>query len=485
MNDIIHVLVITGDLSTFHDIENMLSKAKGNYLVNLVSNYDKAKSVIREADCHLLLVEQNLAHPGLDMLLQVMTPDIRKPFIVIADGDEDEFDLALKSGASDCLIKGQFNTPLLERSIKQTLEITKMIESLYEKEQKYRDLFQRSIDAIYFINASKQFIDVNPAMLSLLGYTKVEMLQMDLKDIFDSMERKETYRKIMSDEDLVRNFEVVLRSKDNSKIFCLINATSQKDIKNNIIGYLGVIHNISERKIMEQNQIKNEKLALTGRITRSIAHEVRNPLTNIKLAVGQMKDEFPNEDLDFYTDIISRSCERINNLITQLVQTTKPSELDLKYYNINQLLNESLQLVSDRMQLRQVKIIKDYKAGAISLKIDPQKIRTAILNILVNALDAVPEETGVVSVSTRLLEGRCVILIEDNGPGIEESALNNLFDAFYTGKSGGMGLGLTNTQNIIESHNGDIIVESEVGKGAKFIITFNQQVKSVQEATAS
>ena len=242
--------------------------------------------------------------------------------------------------------------------------------------------------------------------------------------------------------------------------------------------YQGIIHDITKRKKAEQELMNSEKLAITGRIARTVAHEVRNPLTNVNLALEQLKNEYVSNNheisgLNIYFDIIKRNSERINQLITELLNSTKIVDLQYSKYSINHLLDECLELIKDRIMLKGIKVEKHYFTGiSDSISIDPEKVKLAIVNILINAIDAMKEKEGVLKVKSEAKSDYCLINITDNGSGIKREDINKLFEPFYSNNPMGIGLGLTIAQNIISNHNGSIDVESEVGKGTTFTISF-------------
>ena len=215
-----------------------------------------------------------------------------------------------------------------------------------------------------------------------------------------------------------------------------------------------------------------EKFATTGRLARIIAHEIRNPLTNIGLAADQLKSELPdNEDATMLLEMINRNGTRINQLITDLLSSTKFSELNYDSASINVLLDEALELANDRVQLKKITVQKNYSKDIYDIKADKEKIKIAFLNIIVNAVEAMPAEKGLLRLKTQKKENKCVITITDNGSGMDKETVSKLFEPYFTNKAKGNGLGLTNTQNIILNHKGIIDVESEPGKGTSFIIT--------------
>ena len=225
---------------------------------------------------------------------------------------------------------------------------------------------------------------------------------------------------------------------------------------------------------LELIELKNmEKFVATGRISRTIAHEVRNPLTNINLAAEQLRSEIPlNDDAKILFDMISRNSNRINQLISDLLNSTRITELNHEKSSINRLVDSSLQLAEDRINLKQIKVVKDYDPDICDIMVDPEKIKIAFLNIIVNAIEAM-NDGGELYITTQTKNNKCITTIRDNGRGIAKEDVGRLFEPYFTTKEKGTGLGLTNTQNIILSHNASINAESEQGKGTTFTIAFD------------
>ena len=222
-----------------------------------------------------------------------------------------------------------------------------------------------------------------------------------------------------------------------------------------------------------------EKFAATGRIARTIAHEVRNPLTNINLAVEQLQSELNGkgtgsakviDSAELMLEMIARNSARINLLITDLLNSTKFTELVYQRFSANQLLDETLELAKDRITLKNITVTKNYMDGICDILVDQERMKIAFLNIIVNAIEAMEPGSGILQLKTFSRNDKCIISITDNGPGIDEESVSKVFDPYFTSKTRGTGLGLTNTQNIILNHKGHISVESKKGVGTTFTI---------------
>ncbi|HEY5038730.1 MAG TPA: ATP-binding protein, partial [bacterium] len=228
----------------------------------------------------------------------------------------------------------------------------------------------------------------------------------------------------------------------------------------------------ANRELIELRSL--ERFTSTGQIARVIAHEVRNPLTNIDLSASHLENAtLSPEDKKMFLEIISRNSKRINQLINELLSATKFSELKPEKINAVALMEETLQEVQDRVQLNRISIEKKYTDIPIWMNVDRAQMKIALLNILVNAIEATTPEKGILTVQTAIANGSCRITIRDNGKGMDAETLSKIFDPYFTSKSKGNGLGLTNTQNIILNHKGRIQVFSSPAGGTEFIISLN------------
>jgi len=224
----------------------------------------------------------------------------------------------------------------------------------------------------------------------------------------------------------------------------------------------------------ELDELKSiEKFAATGRIARTIAHEVRNPLTNISLATEQLRELDQREETKMLHDMISRNADRINRLVSELLNATRFAQLNFRTIRIHELVDGALDMAVDRIRLNQVAVEKEYSAESCTVKADPEKMKLAFLNIIVNAIEAMPREGGRLKLRTWNIADKCFVEIRDNGTGMDEETMQKLFDPYFTGKRDGTGLGLTNSQNIIFNHRGNIRVSSQPGQGSSFVVSMN------------
>ena len=207
-----------------------------------------------------------------------------------------------------------------------------------------------------------------------------------------------------------------------------------------------------------------------GSFITALVHELRNPLTNIKLSVELLEFASTDDKWKTFLDIIRRSSMRINDLINDLLKN-KQDEVGVERHSIHQLLDEALELARDRISLKKIVVIKKYEQDC-KLTLNGPEMKIALTNIMVNAIDAMTTGEGQLTLMTKSLESRYILMIKDNGCGISKENLKNIFKPYYTNKPGGLGIGLATTANILRSNNVRVNIESGETKGTCFILLF-------------
>ena len=237
-----------------------------------------------------------------------------------------------------------------------------------------------------------------------------------------------------------------------------------------------LIKSLISSKIVQQHPVP---------FASALAHEVRNPLTNINLAVEMLQSTLMDSEQKMYLDIIMRGSVRIDDLVTDLLVTSQAIEMPPESHSIHQLLDEVLVMTKDRIRLKNISIRKDYTSLDCKILANKEKIKIAITNIVINAIDAMPPEGGKLKLVTRSVNGKCIIEIEDNGTGISAENQQKIFKPYFTNKPAGLGLGLSATQEILLSDHAMIDVRSEPGKGTCFILSFDRVQSSVETVLTS
>jgi signal transduction histidine kinase len=211
-----------------------------------------------------------------------------------------------------------------------------------------------------------------------------------------------------------------------------------------------------------------------GRFAAALAHEIRNPLTTINLATDMLESFIEDEELIKYLDIIKRNSIRINDAIYQLLKYQEANKEKEKTYPIHLLLDEVLEMAGDRLRLKNIVVRKEYAVQDCPMLSNRAMIKIALTNIIINAIDAMPSENGELTLRESSIDGKYALQIEDNGCGISKEDLERIFKPYFTKKSDGLGLGLSTTFDILQSDHVGIKVESEEGKGTRFILLFDK-----------
>jgi len=256
-------------------------------------------------------------------------------------------------------------------------------------------------------------------------------------------------------------FRTLRKSEQKLKELVAKTTRSQEELKASYI----------ELRMSKDDLVRSEKLAYTGRIAASIAHEIRNPLTNVSMSVRQLRKggRIKPEGLR-HSEIIERNVERINFLITELLNCARPAKLNPAPCDIHRVIKDALISNKNKIRAQRIKTVKLFSAKASILKIDKEHMGRVLLNLITNAVDAMPGG-GNLTISTEINRDRVLIKVQDSGVGIPEKDVIKIFDPFFSTKSQGVGLGLTTCYGIVVSHGGTIEVKSKWREGTTFIIS--------------
>ncbi len=206
--------------------------------------------------------------------------------------------------------------------------------------------------------------------------------------------------------------------------------------------------------------------------TSILAHEVRNPLATILLSTEMLDDAVDNNALKMYIEIIERCSKRINDLITELLKFQQSDETKEESNYLSVILDEVLAILYDRIQLKNIKVIKNYISKDAEIVANRQKMKIALTNIILNAIEAMPLSKGVLKLTIKPTTAGILLRIEDNGCGISQDNLKHIFTTGFTNKPGGLGFGLGMTKSILHANNGDVKVASKEGKWTRFTLLF-------------
>ncbi|MGA1842582.1 MAG: two-component system sensor histidine kinase NtrB [bacterium] len=230
-----------------------------------------------------------------------------------------------------------------------------------------------------------------------------------------------------------------------------------------------------QQKVREKEMQRTDKLISIGKLAAGVAHEIRNPLNAISMAIQRLQNEFlPSSEEDKnnflqFSRVIREEIKRVDKIITEFLNFTKKSLPVKSFVSLNKLTDDLVLFLSAEAEKNKVTIEKNYNKNGIKVWCDPDQIKQCMINIIRNAIQAMPNG-GKITINLQLSKHEAIISIKDTGPGLTDSQKNKIFEFYYTDKEGGIGLGLPISQKIIEDHCGRIEVDSEVGKGSQFTL---------------
>lgn len=255
-----------------------------------------------------------------------------------------------------------------------------------------------------------------------------------------------------------------------------IDTTFLEDDEGKMIGVVMLIKDLTEAKQLETQMRRADNLASLGRLAAGIAHEIKNPLSAMSINHQLLEEEVSSssslsrEKLLNYLNIVEMETKRLEGIVQNFLRFAKPPPLELSQVNINQVLDEVLALINREATEEGIRISKNYHEDLPQVRGDKEQLSQAILNVVINSLQAMGGE-GQLTVRTVRGQRHIEVEISDTGRGIAPQDQEKIFELYFTTKEGGTGLGLPITQRIIQEHEGWIDVESEPGKGTKFRIS--------------
>ncbi len=237
-------------------------------------------------------------------------------------------------------------------------------------------------------------------------------------------------------------------------------------------GVLGIARDITERKQLEQQVQNSERLASIGQLAAGVAHEINNPLGGIlnclyNIRKGTLTPERAQEYLHFMED----GLQRVQRIVRQLLDFSQQRDLELVLADLHPILDRVVVLTEHVFVERRADLTKQYDDSLPQILVDGAMIEQVIMNLVLNAVQST-QEKGRVSLVTRKHDDVCEIIVEDNGCGIAAKVRPHIFDPFFTtkGTGEGTGLGLSVSLGIVQRHGGEMLVESEEGKGTRFTV---------------
>lgn len=232
---------------------------------------------------------------------------------------------------------------------------------------------------------------------------------------------------------------------------------------------------INKTQTLEKRAINSERLAFVGTLAGGLAHEIKNPLSTLNINLQLLKEELQSMTGEngkrayVKTQVLQKEVQRLDEILNDFLRFAKGQELELKDHNINEILDEVVDFVTPEIKQKKILILKSYDANLPLCRIDSNLIKQAILNIIINAEQAMGNG-GELMVRTSRDNKYIQLDITDTGSGIPKDIVDKIFQVYFSTKKTGTGLGLPTAKRIIEDHKGAISVQSEEGKGTNFSI---------------
>jgi PAS domain S-box-containing protein len=406
---------------------------------------------------------------------------------------------ALQTARHDLEIRVEERTAELTRAnvlLKQEISERKRAEeALRDSEERYRTLFEDSRDTIYITTRAGEFLDINQSGLDLFGYAREEMIGLDAREIYVNSDDRPRFQKEIESKGSVTDYEVKFRKKDKTEMDCLLTASVRHAKDGSVLGYQGVIRDITERKRLEAQLQQAQKMEAIGTLAGGIAHDFNNLLMgiqgNVSLLLTHMDAKDPHYERLKNTEKQIQSGAR---LTSHLLGYARKGRYEVKPVDLNELVGETSETFGRTK--REIAIHREFADDLSAVEADAGQIEQVLWNLFVNAADAMPGGGDLIlrtkSVTHKDIKGKLYdpepgnyvsLTVTDTGAGMDKKIIERIFDPFFTTKERGRGtgLGLASAYGIIKGHGGYIHVTSRKGHGASFSIYLPASEKTVRE----
>jgi len=336
-------------------------------------------------------------------------------------------------------------------------EVKKRTKELVESESKYRVLVEEINDG-YFVNQNGRIVFANQAFCDLHGYSPQEMFGKLYTDLIAPKSLPKVHRlyeKRMAGED-TKDLYIYLRRDKNGNTLPTENKV-KRILYQGDYAIAGICRDITERLETEKRIRESERLAHIGKLTTSLAHEIRNPLSSVKI-----NSQIILKNVDFdgndkrRMEIIVNEISRLERILDEMLDFAKPVKLNLEPVSINSVIDSCLEIMDARIREKDIVVKKVCAKRLPQILVDHEKMEQAMINVLLNAVEVLPEggHIEIVTKQLRMDGGTLQVEISDDGPGISTEDLPYIFNPFFSNKKKGTGLGLFNVKKIIEAHGG-------------------------------
>ena len=366
---------------------------------------------------------------------------------------------------------------ILANQAARVIENTRLYQEIVRQHKFVEDVLRYMNNGVLTLGSDGRITSVNRAALSILSLNKKGIEGKIVWDLFPNQySLLQKIKDRLDQRGLYRGYNLIYSKADKQR-YLNINASRIGSQDASII----IVEDVSERKKLDDHMKGVERLASLGRFAAGLAHELRNPLTGVSLLLDDLHDKLSKEpDIAKMLAMALDEIERLEHLTNEILDYANPGKGNYKTYNLNKLVESILPFIDKHCRQAGIMVHMDLAATLQSTWLNPDKIRQAILNILINAIQAMPTggnlwvTTGAdgaqaSSAKENISDKKVSITISDDGPGIAPEDRDKIFEPFFTKGKEGTGLGLSTTQSIIEEHGGKIELHSG-NKGTSFII---------------
>ncbi|MBI5571604.1 MAG: PAS domain S-box protein [Desulfomonile tiedjei] len=357
-------------------------------------------------------------------------------------------------------------------------------EAFLKSETKYRALFDESKDGVYSSLRAGEITDANPSFLEMFGFTREEMIGKDIHELYADPADRTRFQEEIEKKGFVKDYELALRRKDRTEIGCLLTASVQFGDDGSVVGYRGIMRDLTIRKRLQKQLFQAQKMEAIGTLAGGIAHDFNNLLT-VVLGFSELLLIGKDERDPAYADLqkINQAARSGADLVKRILAFSRKTEINPRPLNLNHEIEQVKKLLT-RTIPKMIEVELLLHEGLATVNADPIQVEQILMNLAVNAKDAMPDG-GKLTIETRnvaLDEQYCsmhhgakpgeyvLLTVSDSGQGMDEETLNHIFEPFYTTKEPGLGtgLGLAIVYGIVQQHNGYTTCDSEPGGGTAF-----------------
>ena len=333
-----------------------------------------------------------------------------------------------------------------------------------------------SADAIIGLDLDRRIISWNQGASMMLGWNEDEIIGKSAYAIIPDEKRREAEEvlNIIIERGFIKNLETRRLTKSGQALDVALTMTAIKDDKGGLVGFSAMIKDISEQKKMETALVQSERLAATGKLAASIAHEINNPLYGIRSCLNHVLNTEDKKQIDTqFVRLAIKETDRIAELIRNMKTFYMPTEGKILEIDVNEILREVFAF--NRKYLEENRVRLEFLDGLCPLiQGVPEQLKQVFINLITNAVEAMPQGGGLtVATETAFDEKSVHVVFTDTGVGIASDDLPRIFEMFYSKKPHvkGVGLGLSVSYGIIKRHGGRIDVKSDEGQGTSFTVT--------------